>query len=75
VAVDSQGRIFVADTGNNRVQELSPDGRLITQWGGAGSANGRFSGPKAIAVDASGHVYVADTGNNRVQVFAPPQGG
>jgi DNA-binding beta-propeller fold protein YncE len=71
LAVDSAGHIFVADTGNNRVQELGPDGALIGQWGGEGGEPGQFRGPSGIAADRQGRVYVADTGNQRVQVLEP----
>ncbi|MEO5616742.1 MAG: SdrD B-like domain-containing protein, partial [Candidatus Eisenbacteria bacterium] len=69
VAVDASGNVYVADTGNNRIQKFSSAGVYVTQWGTAGAGNGQFSGPFGIAV-AGGSVYVVDTGNNRVQVFS-----
>jgi DNA-binding beta-propeller fold protein YncE len=62
----------VADTGNNRIQELSPAGKSIAQWGTFGAAAGQFSSPTSISVDAHGAVLVADTGNDRVQLLAGP---
>lgn len=41
---DSSGNVYVADTGNNRVQKFSSDGNYITEWGSAGSGNGQFNG-------------------------------
>jgi len=62
--------VFVADTGNNRIQRLYMDNRLAPQeWGSVGSGNGQFRSPQGIALGPGGQVYVADTGNNRVQVF------
>ncbi|MGB9724494.1 MAG: flippase activity-associated protein Agl23 [Chloroflexia bacterium] len=83
VAVDSQGTIYVADTGNERIlaYRVHPDesGRLsaeyLYQWGTTGSAPGQFLEPVGLAVDAAGRLYVADTWNMRVQVFAPGTDG
>ena len=68
IAVDSSNRIYVVDTGNNRVQKLDTNGTWIP-YGGQGTANGQFINPFGIYVDASGNSYVADTGNNRIQKF------
>lgn len=40
VAVDGSGNVYVADSGNNRVQKFSSTGEYQTQWGGYGSGNG-----------------------------------
>jgi hypothetical protein len=69
IAVDGLGHVYVADSGNNRIQVFYPDGTYIGQWGTKGSATGQFDRPLGIAADASGHVYVSDTGNNRIQQF------
>ena len=70
IAVDGSGKVYVADTGNNRVQVFSSDGVYLGQWGSFGDGDGQFSNPQGIAADYSGNVYVADTGNDRVQVFS-----
>lgn len=69
VAVDQAGNVFIADTGNNRVQKFTPDGAFLTSWGALGAAQGQFNAPADVAVGPDGSVYVADTGNNRVQRF------
>ena len=66
--------IYVADTGNNRVQKFDGRGNAVSSWGAVtgGKLNGQFSSPNNIAVGQINNeerVYVADTGNNRIQVF------
>jgi predicted membrane-bound mannosyltransferase/DNA-binding beta-propeller fold protein YncE len=81
VAVDSAGKIYVADSGNNRVQVFNPDGTLLHQWGttckidtGEGCLSptgpGQFNEPWGIAVGQDGSVYVSDTWNHRIQKFS-----
>jgi tripartite motif-containing protein 71 len=72
IAVDPNTRnIFVADTGNYRVQKFTPNFVPIKEWGSQGSGDSQFEfpGPKGIAIDSNGNIYVADTGNHRVQKF------
>ena len=70
VALDDQGNLFAADSGNNRVEEFSPAGTVVAVWGSEGSGAGQFEHPKGLALDGAGNVYVADTGNRRVQKFS-----
>jgi DNA-binding beta-propeller fold protein YncE len=67
IAVDRIGDVYVADTGNDRIEEFSPTGKLLAMQGSPGSGPGQFRHPMGIALDQYGNVYVADTGNNRVQ--------
>ena len=71
VAVDRQGNIYVADTGNYRVQVLNPAGKFLRTFGAQGDAPGEFIRPKGIAVDSQGHIYVADAEFNNFQIFTP----
>ena len=70
VALDADGNLYVADSGNHRIVVFSPDGKFLRAWGRQGAANGEFNEPWGIAVDAErGFVYVADTWNHRIQKF------
>lgn len=69
VAEDSTGAIYVTDQFNNRVQVFDANGTFVRQWGGVGSANGKFSRPVGIAIDGADTVYVVDAFNRRVQMF------
>jgi len=69
LAVDQEGNLYVADSGNHRVQKFDRDGLFLAEVGGTGSGNGQFNEPWGVAVDAQGNVYVADTWNHRIQKF------
>src|SRR5581483_5646654 len=70
VATDRAGNIYVADTDNYTIRRISPDGRVTTLAGVAGSPGSvdgpgsfaRFFRPQGIAVDSNGNVYVGDGG-------------
>jgi tripartite motif-containing protein 71 len=75
VAVDASGNVYVADTGNFRIQKFMSNGAYLTKWGSYGNGNGQFRGASGVAVDGrgsvyvNGNVYVADCYNHRIQVF------
>jgi DNA-binding beta-propeller fold protein YncE len=71
IAIDSQGRLYVSDTGNKRIQVFDKDGNFIAQFGRSGTGDGEFNEPVGVALDATGNIYVADTWNHRIQVFDP----
>lgn len=66
VAVAPNGRVYVADPGNNRIQVLSPNLDFIEELVGPPFD---FDEPKYIAIDAHGWLYVADENNNQVKIF------
>jgi tripartite motif-containing protein 71 len=71
VAIDPQGRVFVADDINQRILRFGPqpDYKYKARWGSYGTAPGQFAYPRAIASDAGGQIYVTNTGNDRIDVF------
>jgi len=75
IAVDAQGRVFVADTGNKRIVVYDADGNFVAQFGGGGLGAGKLEEPVGLVFDAQGNLYVADTWNQRIQVFTPDSDG
>jgi sugar lactone lactonase YvrE len=74
IAVDASGKIYLADSYNNRIRTVTAAGVASTFAGNGtlgyaeGSAlSAEFYGPNGMAVDASGNVYVADFGNNVIR--------
>lgn len=63
LAMDSMGRLFVGDRGNNRIQILDQDGNFIEEWY-------QFSRPSGIYIDQNDMIYVADSESGSV---APSQ--
>ncbi|KQV51575.1 gluconolaconase [Massilia sp. Root335] len=66
LAIDRLGNLYVADTRNNAIRKVAPDGRVSTLAGGGAG----FDGPVGVAVDRDGNVYVADTYNDRIRRIA-----
>jgi len=64
LAMDSKGRLFVGDRGNNRIQIFDQDFTYITEWS-------QFSRPSGIAIDRKDNIYVADSESGSVN---PPHG-
>ena len=75
VAIGANGDIFVAQghtpgpNGDARILRFDKSGRLLKQWGGHGTAPGKFEVAHSIAIDAQGALWVADRENQRIQVF------
>jgi sugar lactone lactonase YvrE len=76
IAVDTKGYVYVADSGNDTIRRVTPDGVVTTLAGSAGvlgsqdgaGAAARFNSPYGIAVDSSGNLFVADSRNNTIRV-------
>jgi sugar lactone lactonase YvrE len=64
LAMDSKGRLFVGDRGNNRIQIFDQNFTYITEWS-------QFSRPSGIAIDRKDNIYVADSESGSVN---PPHG-
>jgi serine/threonine-protein kinase len=85
IAVDSQGNVFVADTLNNRIRRISPDGVVSTVAGsGPGTRFGydgalvdgpadvaRFNDPSDVVVDSKGALFVTDRLNHVIRKITP----
>ena len=73
VAVDGSGNVYVADSNNYAIREITPGGVVTTLAGGHfGSSDGTGSAamflyPEGVAVDGSGNVYVADSNNQTIR--------
>jgi DNA-binding beta-propeller fold protein YncE len=76
IAVDARGNLFIADTWNNRIRKVTPDGIIHTiagtgEFGSSGDGGpatlAQLRTPTALALDARGNLYIADTGNNRIR--------
>jgi tripartite motif-containing protein 71 len=68
IAVDQSDNVYVADTGNNRIQKFDSNGNFITKLNSSDQAI-LFHGPESVSVDYLGNVYVADTGGNGILKF------
>jgi tripartite motif-containing protein 71 len=72
IAVAGDGSIWIADTGNSRIEMFNNDGTFANELVGTlGSANDQFNFPQGIRIGPGGLLYVADAYNNRIQVFQP----
>jgi len=84
VAVDPAGNLYIADSGNNRIQEVSASTGIITTIAGTGTPGytgdtglataATLNDPTGIAIDSVGILYIADTGNNALRAFSPAGG-
>jgi len=74
-AVASNGNLYIADTGNKRIQVYTPGGAHLFNIGSGSkvpaqmAAPGNFNEPSGVAIDNAGIVYVADYWNKRIQRF------
>jgi sugar lactone lactonase YvrE len=79
IAVDSSGNLFIADSGNNVIEKVTPAGQLSIVAGSgvlgpptAGPATGSdLHDPNGIAVDISGNLFIADSGNGDIEEVTP----
>jgi uncharacterized protein (TIGR03437 family) len=80
LAVDSQGNLYIADTGNSRIRMIGSDGAIRTIAGngmadfngdGGPALSAAFNTPLGLAVDATGNLFISDFGNNRIRKLTP----
>jgi uncharacterized protein (TIGR03437 family) len=79
LAADTNGNLYIADPGTNRVRKVNSAGIITTVAGAGGLGNSGFSGdggpataaqltsPSGVALDSAGNIYIADTGNGRIR--------
>jgi len=76
VALDAEGNLLIADTGNCRLRKVTTDGTIVTVAGsgdpgyagdGGPALSARLNYPFRAAVDSGGNIFIADTSNNRIR--------
>jgi len=80
LAVDSQGNLYIADTGNSRIRMIGSDGTMRTIAGngtadlggdGGPALSAALNTPLGLAVDVDGNLFISDFGNSRIRKLTP----
>ena len=71
IAVDSQGRVYVSDTGNFRIQVFTANGRYLRSVGEYGNGPAQFTWPFDLALDGDGNIYLADDKEETLTKLSP----
>ncbi len=71
IAVDDQGRIFVAEQLNARIQVFDSEGKHLYMFGQRGDKTFNFEGPRGLAFDSKGNLFVAEARKSALLVFQP----
>jgi len=75
VAVDKDGNVFVADTGNHAIRKITAKGEVTTIAGGTGAGpqggEVRFNRPVGIGVTHDGFLFISDEGSGKIVRIAP----
>jgi sugar lactone lactonase YvrE len=81
ITTDSSNNVYIADTANNRIRKIAPDGTIITTAGGdvladapigdGGPATSAQLVPFAVAADSAGNLFIADSAHNRIRRVSP----
>jgi DNA-binding beta-propeller fold protein YncE len=79
LATDAHGDVYVADTGNQRIEKFSPDGHFLATWGQRGHGPGQLMYPVGVSIAPNGDIVVADDassqycacGPDRIEIFSP----
>ena len=83
IVVDSAGNVWIADTGNSVIREVTTDGNINTIVGNSYADYGGDGGPAiasslnhplGLALDAAGNLYIADQLNQRIRMVAATKG-
>ncbi|MFB6285046.1 MAG: NHL repeat-containing protein [Candidatus Bipolaricaulia bacterium] len=70
VTFGPQGRVYVADSANKRIQVFTPEGEFLGKWGEFGREPGQFDNSVDVVVNDAGQIYVVDLNNQRIQMFS-----
>jgi hypothetical protein len=75
LALDAKGNLYIGDTGNNRVRQVSTNGLITTiagdgNFGSTGGSSPQLGGPSGLAIDGAGNLLIAESGANRVRQFS-----
>ena len=77
VAIDAQGNVLIADSGNSRIRIVNAQGSIATMAGsdhasgdGGPATAAHLFAPSGMAIDSAGNVYISDTNNNRIRRVA-----
>jgi hypothetical protein len=71
IAIGIDGHVYVADSGNYRIEVFTPTGGFLSQFGSFGNQDGQFLFPTDLAVDGDGNVYVSDGQKETLSKFSP----
>jgi sugar lactone lactonase YvrE len=80
LAVDTAGNLYIADTNNDGIRKVTPDGVITTVVGngtkgfsgdGGLATSAQLRDVKGVAVDAAGNLFILDSGNYRIRKVAP----
>ena len=71
ITVDKKGIIYVADTGNTRVQKFNPDGTFISAFSTSSNIDPEGGEPNGVAVDEAGNIFVTDAKYHKLLKFQP----
>ena len=71
VAIGKDGRIYVVDGGNFRIQIFDAKGKFLKTFGEVGRLGGNFARPKEASFDSNGNLYVIDAAYGNFQIFDP----
>jgi len=79
ITLDKNGNLFVSDTGDHTIRQITPAGVVTTVAGLAGQSGltdatgsaARFNSPLGIAISTNGTIYVADCGNHLIRAISP----
>jgi uncharacterized protein (TIGR03437 family) len=79
LAIDIDGTLLIADTGNHRIRRLTTSGYIMTIAGagergfggdGAGAFLAKLDSPRALTVDRHGNLYFSDSGTHRIRCIS-----